>query len=333
MDHTTHNIDELIGKYLAGEATETESAHVQTWLQKSEANQQYFNQLKTIFERAATVTEWQHFDEDTAWQKLKSRLANNGGKTIALPPRNASSGWWRIAASIIAVFVFGLLAYRVLYPGQKNMQVITSTQTASDTLPEGSKVYLNKETKLAYTYEKQKKVHRVKLEGEAYFSIHHDATKTFVVEAEGVYIRDIGTSFNVKAYPESTTIEVIVEEGEVMFYSENDSGILLRANGKGIYDKVTKKFTVDRPESNVLAYKTKFFVFSDSDLGTVIAELNRVYDKQIVLPDPLKKCRLTVTFNNENLDEIVQVIAETFDLTVKASGDKLILEGKGCELP
>jgi transmembrane sensor len=122
-----------------------------------------------------------------------------------------------------------------------------------------------------------------------------------------------------------------LEKGEVLFYTDKDSGVNLRENGKGIYNKTTKTFTIDQPEANVLAYKTRIFSFSDTDLVTVVDALNAVYDKRIFLGEGLKKCHLTVSFNNESQDEIVMVIAETLGLTIKESEGNIALEGPGCE--
>lgn len=198
-------------------------------------------------------------------------------------------------------------------------------------MPDGSGVFLNKQTELVYQYDRKKKNHVVKLKGEAYFNIQHDDSKTFIVDLEGIFIRDIGTSFNVKAYPEDNTIEVVVEEGKVMFYTDTDSGIYLSAKGKGIYNKATKTFSIEQPEENVLAYKTRFFSFSDTDLQTVIIALNNVYDKKIVLGGNLRNCHLTVSFNNEDINEIATIIAETLGLTVSNSANEIRLEGPGCE--
>jgi ferric-dicitrate binding protein FerR (iron transport regulator) len=115
-----------------------------------------------------------------------------------------------------------------------------------------------------------------------------------------------------------------------MFYTAEDSGVYLRANGKGIYNKLTKKFTIDKPEENVLAYKTRIFSFSDSDLRTVVDALNNVYPKKILIQDNLRNCHLTVSFNNEPQDMIVLIIAETLGLTVTETGDTITLEGPGC---
>jgi ferric-dicitrate binding protein FerR (iron transport regulator) len=210
------------------------------------------------------------------------------------------------------------------------IEVITKNKPEADTLPDGSDVFINRESKLAYEYNAKKKTHVVKLKGEAYFNIKHKDDQKFIVEADHVYIRDIGTSFNVKAYPNSNKIEVVVEEGQVIFYSDSDSGVYLKANGKGIYDKVTKKFTVEEPEPNVTAYKTKFFIFSDTDLETVVKTLNDVYPGKISIGDHLKGCRITATFNNESTDEIANIIAETLGLRVKKSGNVISLEGVSC---
>ena len=239
---------------------------------------------------------------------------------------------WRIAASIVVVLGAGLFAYQLFRSGSvPPVVMVAAKEVLTDTLPDGSSIVLNKETELAYTFDKKKNAHTVRLKGEAYFNIHHDDKKTFIVNIDGVYIRDIGTSFNVKAYPESNTIEVVVEAGEVMFYTDNDSGVYLREDGKGIYNRVTKSFTIAEPEANVLAYKTRFFNFSNTDLASVVESLNGVYDKKIILGDSLKKCRLTVSFDNESQDEIIAVIAETLGLAVRESDDRIILEGPGCE--
>jgi transmembrane sensor len=332
VESTSNHIDELIGKYLSQEASVDERTQVEAWLGENEANRHYFNQFKTIFDRAVRVKNLPHFDTDAAWTNVRSRLhKKQEAKTISIQPSGFNLAW-RIAASVMLVLGVGFFAYRMLQPlTPVSMEVITAQKSEADTLPDGSGVFLNRETQLAYTFDKKKKAHVVKLKGEAYFNIQHNDDKTFIVEVDDVRIKDIGTSFNVKAYPESNTIEVVVEEGEVMFYTEKDSGIYLRAGGKGIYHKGTKTFAIEQAEPNVTAYKTRFFIFSDSDLATVVQELNNVYDKKIVIGSHLEQCRLTVSFNNESLEEIANVIAETLGLTAKVSGGDIVLEGKACE--
>ena len=331
MEQINDHIDELIGKYLAGEAVAEEIAFIESWANENESNRKYFDQFKTIFQKAAEVSDYQIYDTDAAWLKMKRSLRSTQGKPAMLPPSNFFQLNWRIAAAVILAMGVGLFLVRTFQPAEPSpVVVLSNAETVADTLPDGSGVVLNKQTKLAYEFDQKKKVHTVTLKGEAYFNIQHDSTKTFIVDIDGVKIKDIGTSFNVRAYPESNTVEVVVESGEVMFYTDKDSGVYLRANGKGIYNKTTKTFTIDQPGENVLAYKTRVFTFSNSDLLTVVEALNDVYDKQIIVSDKIGSCHITVSFNNESQGEIVAIIAETLGLTVSESEDKIMLEGPGC---
>lgn len=333
MEKSPDYIDELIGKQLAGEAQPEEIAFIELWAKENDDNRKYVDHLRIIFQQAAVARNLQTYDTDAAWDRLRRSLQKDQTKTVNFPGGPISRHLtWRIAASIVVVIGAGLFAYRMLINDvTPPVVVLAAKEVVTDMLPEGSDVTLNKETALAYSYDKKEKIHHVQLKGEAYFNVRHDENKTFIIDMAGVYVRDIGTSFNVKAYPESNTIEVVVENGEVLFYTDKDSGVNLRANGKGIYNKTTKTFSIDQPEANVLAYKTKIFSFSNTDLVTVVDALNGVYDKRIILGERLKKCRLTVSFNNENQDEIVMVIAETLGLTIKESEGNIALEGPGCE--
>jgi transmembrane sensor len=331
VEHISNHIDELIGKHLAGETTAEEKLIVQSWAASSEENRRYFDHFKLIFENAARVKSIPQFDTDEAWKRMRSKLVSEKDeKGVSFRP-NGLNYFYRIAASIIIVALAGYFAYDWMSDAPITpVEVVSDKTITTDTLPDGSGVFLNRETKLAYAFDRKSKKHTVKLNGEAYFNINHNDDKTFIVEAGEAFIKDIGTSFNVKAYPELNTIEVVVEEGEVMFYTASNTGISLRAGGKGVYHKSTKTFTVEEAEPNVTAYKTRFFIFSDSELGAVVDELNSVYDQKIVISPVLKNCRLTVSFNNEELTEITSVIAETLGLTRREVNGDIVLEGAGC---
>ena len=320
----------MIGKFLAGEATAEESASVRHWIEASDDNRRYFAQVETIFKSATSITEVQTFDADAAWNKVKSKLQPANNRTVVLNPWQIP--WLRIAAGIIVVIGVGFFLYRSLLPDQpRKLAVATRQEVRSDTLPDGSQVFLNRETKLDYTFDNKQKTHTVKLNGEAYFNVRHNDEKKFLVDAGEIFIRDIGTAFNVTAYPDAGTVEVVVEEGEVHFFTRENPGIHLKAGGKGVYDKTTRTFTVEQPEANVTAYKTKFFSFSHARLEEVAAALNDVYDRTIVVGENLKDCPLTVSFNNEDIAEIAKIIAETLGLRITENEQEILLEGEGCE--
>jgi transmembrane sensor len=331
LERDNENIDNLLAKYLAGEAHASEQAIVSAWISESLENQRYFNQMKKIFETSSAVDENRSYDTDAAWNKVRQNLENKRGKTIPFQKPTFQLHWWKVAAAIMVFALVGIYIFNSTDDATQSIQVIAGKQAINDTLPDGTNVFLNKKTKLQYAYSKKRKEHNVELEGEAYFHVQHSKDQQFIIKAGEVLIRDIGTSFNVKAYPGSDLVEVLVEEGEIVFYTENNPGIHLKESGKGVYNRKTKQFTIDQPDPNITAYKTKFFVFSGTPLEEVVASLNEVYDSPIVIGENLKNCPITVTFRNETTDEIAAILAETLNLNFEKQGGKLVLTGKGCE--
>ena len=330
MEETFNHMDDLIGKYLAGEASSQEAVEVQRWARENKDNQKYLDQFRTIFDRAANIQGNLQFDEDQAWRKLKSKIDQKKSNVISMTPMRMSRAlFYRVAASVITLIAVGIYFYRSTAPVHA-VEVVAVDKGVGDVLPDGSDVFLNKQTKLTYQYDKRKKRRVVRLDGEAYFHVKHDEKREFLIDAAGVYVRDIGTTFTVKAYPESNTIEVVVKEGEVEFFAEEGHGIRLTASSKGVYNRTTKLFKTEQPESNALSFKTKHFTFSNQNLGGIVRDINAVYDKKLIIGNNLMNCYLTVTFDNEDIDEIADVIAETLGLTVNRSGNEIILEGSGC---
>jgi transmembrane sensor len=328
VETNNDHIDNLIAKYLAGEATSEESVFLDSWINAHESNRRYFEQVSTIFKRAASVTNVQQFNADEAWEKVKNRLPSP--KVIALETGRWQTSFLKVAAAILVLAVASFSIFWFGYRTGATIEIAAVNQTRSDTLPDGTEVFLNKSSEVAYEYSLLKKERKVKLKGEAYFQINHAEDKKFLIDVEAVYIRDIGTSFNVEAYPDSATIEVFVEEGEVEFYSDVSNGIRVKAGEKGIFDKRTKAFSLVQPTPNETAYKTKIFAFTDMDLQEISEALNSVYDTPIIVSDSIRNCRISVSFNNEKIDEISEILAETLALKVRRTANGIYLEGRGC---
>lgn len=226
----------------------------------------------------------------------------------------------------------GFVAYHWKDTPIQNFSVASDKATIQDTLPDGSTAFLNKKSELSFEYNEKEGTRKVKLKGEAYFAVKHEEDKPFVIETSEILVRDIGTEFNLKSYPDQDTIEIVVTEGEVQFYTLKDEGLNLKAGEKGIYSKRLKEFyRIEKIDTNTLAYKTKVFSFNNTDLGAVVNLLNDVYDSKIKLINKdLHNCHLTANFKEDNPETIVEVIAETMGLTITRQGDEILLDGKGC---
>jgi transmembrane sensor len=331
VENELNDIDDLIGKVLAAEATPQEQIQLQNWIRESETNKKYFNQIKTIFDRAASNQVQLQFDADAAWGRVKEKLhKEKEGKSR---PLFNSGMFLRIAAGVVLVSVVGFFAYQQLNTPTQTFVAVATTSTVQDTLPDGSAAFLNKRSTISYEYNPKEKIRKVKLQGESFFEVKHEEEKPFIIEAEEVLVRDIGTAFNVKAYPNSDTVEVIVESGEVQIYTEKNPGLYLMAGETGIYSKRLREFSkIIKADTNALAYKTGIFSFNNTDLKSLITKINEIYDAHITLASgKLENCRITVSFNNDKLETIVEVIAETLNLTVTRNEKEILLEGIGCQ--
>jgi transmembrane sensor len=334
VEKEINDIDDLIGKVLAGEATEEEQLRLDNWIGLSDENRQYVEQIKIIFDRAASNTVQLSFDTDAAWNKVKTKLRESREDQRVFTMRHSRrTRFLRIAASIIMLMGVGLFAYIFLDRSKpQTFAFAVDSKVAQDTMPDGSTAFLNKRSSIAYEYTPGKKTRKVKLKGEGFFEVRHEEQKPFIIEAEEVLIRDIGTAFNVRAYPESDTIVVTVKTGEVQIYTLKDEGLNLKMGETGIYSKSLKQFTrLEKIDTNILSYKTGVFSFNSTNLKSVIEKINEVYDVKIKLDSPsLDKCPLTVNFHGDTIDTIVEVIAETLKLTVIKNGNEFILKGTGC---
>lgn len=317
---------------LAGEASADELSRVENWRKAASENEKYFNDLKKIFDKAAATEVQLQFDADAAWNKVKTKISADDSKVIPLNPNKGFFSPLRIAAGLIIMMVATFAMYKLTVPPPQTLALSTAATTAQDTLPDGSTAYLNKHSELKFEYNARENVRKVKLKGEAYFAVKHEDEKPFVIEAQDVFVRDIGTEFNLKAYPEKDTIEIIVTEGEVQFYTQENPGLNLKAGDKAIYSKKAKEFyRIEKPDTNALAYKTKVFSFNNTELRSVVALLNEVYNSKITLGnEAIMSCRLTANFKEDNAEIIAEVIAETMGLTLTKKDGQLILDGAGC---
>jgi transmembrane sensor len=325
------DIATLIGKDLAGEISNEEQATLQHWLSLSEENQQYYRQVKQVFDTSASLKSWQSFDTDEAWRKMRERIHARQGRQDNVRMLSRMT-YWRVAASLLLLLSAGYLGYRYWLTPQDRVTVASRTTTEQNTLPDGTQVFLNKSSSIAYEYNPVKKKRRVKLKGEAFFRIAEQKEEQFVLEAHDVIIEDIGTTFNVKAWPGSQQVEVYVESGEVAIYTVDNPGIRVLAGETGVYDRLKKTFTkTGTSDENILAYKTRVFIFRDTEMSSVIETINEVYPVKLRLENKaVEQCTITVTFQDETIDVIADIIAETLKLTIEKTETEILLKGNEC---
>ena len=311
--------------------------------------QRLSNQIKEYEATKSSAKEW-----------VKPAPAAQNTEKVASKSISISKPIWREFSKIAAVLIIGLgLGWWINSLQTNSDSLANSSQIIvhqhSDTplvLPDGSKIWLNKNATVSYTadfgkFETTQK-RNLKLEGEAFFDIARDENHPFTIDIEGkAEVEVLGTSFNIN--PSNGNIEVTVASGKVNFKNtishkstDNQESILLTKGEKGIlYDKTT----TNRPDSlpslvrleknddvNYLAWLNHRLVFENMQMQEVVNKVENYYNIRLKLENPsLKECRFTGTFDQTPLNDVLETLSFGANLQIKKSDSTTyLLSGSGC---
>ncbi|WP_083421865.1 FecR domain-containing protein [Arsenicibacter rosenii] len=339
--------DSLIGKYLAGEATADEAERVRRWLDEGPEQAAELDRFGRIWDEAANVPAGRVVDTDAAWAKVNRRMKalpadtppETGREPVIRPlhthapqqPVRDRQPIWRVAAAVVLLLGAGWIGYQWLTPGPVHMQ-LAQTQAAKQTvtLPDGSTVLLNRNSRLDFPDAFTDSTRQVTLTGEAFFDIKPDADHPFVISARGTTVRVLGTSFTVRAY--SDTVRVAVATGRVQFAARKQR-IVLRPDEEAVYlerEDTIRKAAFLSP--NVMAFRTNRLTFDKTTLTEVVRSISELYGQPVTLSsDAIKNCRYTGSFENEKLEEVLEIVATSLKLKVERSGQGYVLAGNSCQ--
>ncbi|MEI7503206.1 MAG: FecR family protein, partial [Paludibacter sp.] len=197
-------------------------------------------------------------------------------------------------------------------------------------LPDQTQVKLSKNSKITYSSNFGEKIKLIKLEGEANFTVGHSGSGTLLIQANETFIEDIGTVFAVTAYPDSNFISVKVSKGSVRFYTKNDKGITLDSNETGTYNKQTKTFQVLAQKlDKKTAVGSMHIEFQGILLKDAIDIISNAYNVKIILEDAsIGQRKITVKFDGEDVNVVLQIIAETLSLNFKKVANEFVLSNQ-----
>jgi len=319
--------DDVIVRYLTGNAEPEEAMAVMDWLKSSE-NNEHFRQFEETWLKSGEL-ERPQFSKQDAWKRVSSEM--HVPEAGPIPAKRTSLWPWGVAAIFIVLALSAYFLFQTTTPVEEPVQLGKAATTDSFRfieLSDRSAVTLHRNSELQYPDKFEASDRRVLLtKGEAFFNITSQSGKPFVVEAEGVTITVLGTEFNVQVEESGTTVHV--REGRVLVRSASDSVTL----STGLTATVMNGniAVTDVPAGNLYSYATQRLVFDDATLAQVIHDLEDCYPYTFELRNPsLENCRITANFYKDDIDKIVNLVAETLNLTVLKNGRHFTLEGEGC---
>lgn len=200
-------------------------------------------------------------------------------------------------------------------------------QKSDISLPDGTKVHLNADSKLCYGSHFNGKQREVELIGEAYFDVAKDAQSPFIVKVGDIKVRALGTSFNVKAYPEDENITTYLAEGSVVVTSPTQS-INLSPGEIAVYSQKETLLTMKKEEDDRIftAWMSNEMVFNDEPILNIVKQLERNYNVKFeIKSDKLNEITFTGTLKNASLQSTLYALQFTSSISYKKKEDVIEL--------
>ena len=209
------------------------------------------------------------------------------------------------------------------------------------TLSDGSVVTLNRGSKLTYPNVFNADSRVVYLEGAAFFEVTKNPSKPFLVHAQGVVTKVLGTSFRIDAFDKN--VKVMVKTGKVAVFTENNNkesdyenqAIVLTPNQEVVFQSTANRFEKSVQETPTLLItnvKIKDLHFEDAPIISVFNALKEAYGIEIIYDeDVMKNCMITTSLTDEPLFEKLTIICKTIGASYRQLDAKIIINGRGCK--
>ena len=324
-------MQELIGKYLAGEATNAEEKLIDQWISKSEGNAAEFELHKKVWNN--TTIRFKSSDQDLQFKEILNHIdqdqevvtqASSGSNKV----RKLVMAALKVAATLI---LFASAWYYFSFESSVDKALTSEIamvhkqnpagQKSKIFLPDGSEVWLNAESTISYPEKFSDSTREVSLEGEAFFNVIKNPDKPFSVTAGDVVTTVLGTAFNINAYNNDHNAYIALLSGKVKvdISSNFESQEIYLEPGEGIIFNRSSRQTIKEEfdEDLVMGWKDGKIKFNEASLEEVVSTLSRWYGVTISVENkaPEQWTYVGGPFINENLDNVLNSIGFTKEFT------------------
>lgn len=349
----------LLARYFASECNERERRDIEKRFNSTRESREEFDEIREIW--SLSGGQKGNWNSWRAIPSLRKKLREAARETDdadhervllykIIPERRMNDGFSfgriaRIAAVLIlltgTVYMAGYLKEvarhsSALNQGRAAVYENLSTkpgQRVTISFENGTKVLLNSASSLRYAVDRDG-TRRFYLTGEAYFEVVDTHRRPLIIHTDNAVIRDIGTKFNVEAWPGDDLTQVTVTEGEVFLRPSGQQAGPPATVLHGQYSIVKGERIIVPPSltdvADRIAWVRGFLIFHDEPIKTVFTSLQRKYGIQCYVSDSsILRRTLTATFtDHQTPQEIVKIIALSLKLSYKASKDSVLFSRK-----
>lgn len=317
----------ILEKHLDGTASETERRLLDDFYRHHIAQSQ---------------KEWTFTEKERIRVEIFESLNRAIDEDVSQHRRKRFGSVWRVAASVVVLIAAGIALYVIRMAPPEIRYLTTTTQRGEQrtiTLPDSSVVRLNAESSITFPEQfTSLETRNIQLQGEAFFEVARDEEKPFVIRSGDLVTTVLGTSFNIRAYPDDKNIAVTVATGKVSIaaadhrHQKTVSEILIPGE-QGLYDKPSADIAKSQVKlEKYLAWKDGTILLEGSSLEEATDILGRWYNAEFVFKNPgLKTCTIDGKFRNDQLKNILENLRFLLGIEYRIeAGNKIIIDGKSC---
>lgn len=333
----------LILSHLSGENNEDEETRLKKWLSQDPVHRQQYEQACRLWQETAEPP------SDNNWQDSfsvirSSVLQGEVVEKLQSAPKPASfhlRPWISIAAVLTGLTLMVFL-FQSRKPVVQNHPVVWITEKAPAgqvmdvLLPDSTRIWLNAGSSIRFPKNLNVAGTRnVELKGEAFFKVKRDVHHPFIVKSLNLQTRVLGTSFNIKAWTKESQ-QVTVMTGKVAVSRDSagiqSAAIHLLPNQKVSYEihtgKLVRENIEDATDHN--AWINGKMIFEQTPVQQVFETIERRYQVKIKTDHDFKGCKLTASFKNISLTEVLQTLKVTLEMNYTINQQTIYIKGGKC---
>lgn len=306
----------IITKYFAREATETEIEQLFHWIDANPENRKEFIQFKKVW----ALTANSNLDTHLAWEYVRDEVKST--KSVK------SIRYQGLKIAAVLIFVLGLgaiIEYEISKIFASEFSYLADTrievpvgQMSKITLPDGSVVHLNSGTKLVYSGTFNSGARNVILEGEAFFKVAKDPEHPFTVQTKDLNFTVYGTSFNIQAYTDEKFINTTLVDGSLGVIYHNGNELFRLVPGENAhFSQETRKVNVCKVDLALYtSWKDGLITFRNEKLKDIARKMERWYNVEIIIKNPSlgEELYMGTIMKNKPVNQILDVFELTSSL-------------------
>jgi ferric-dicitrate binding protein FerR (iron transport regulator) len=309
-----------------------EDQQLHQWMHESAEHEKRFYAEKDIWDALGYQTNQKEYRTELELELLKRQLTPNQFRETRLFAR-----MMQIAAMLLVAFGLGWGTRFIPVTKEQPVAVVSMQeifvpkgQVNQLFLADGTRIWINSETRILTPSVFSEKERLVKLSGEAFFEVAKDKNRPFRVEVNGQLIEVLGTSFNVRAYANSNEIETTLETGQIKLQAGNQNS-LLKPGEQSVFNRTTQILTVTNVDPQVAsAWKNGRYEFQNKDLLEVFKLVERWYDVEITVDEAYFKGMhfSGVIKRNKDTRHFLELLNHTVPIRYEIKSDKILVSHK-----